>query len=64
MKRNISYLKYIVRHKWFVFVAGTKVGCSWWRLFVHDASKFLPFEWCAYAKTFYKEDGTKHYQPK
>ena len=63
MKRNISYLKYLVRHKWFVFVAGTKTGCSLWRLIVHDLSKLLPFEWSAYAHAFYKEDGSSHYAP-
>lgn len=63
MMRFWKYLQYIVRHKWFVFVAGTKVGCNWWRLLIHDMSKFLPGEWIPYSRTFYKEDGSKQYQP-
>lgn len=61
MLRNWSYLKYILRHKWFVFVAGRKLGCSFWRLFWHDFSKFRPSEWLPYARTFYAPDGSKRY---
>jgi len=60
--RHINYLKYLVCHKWFVFVAGTKIrGCSWYRLAIHDLSKFLPCEWYPYAYCFYAEDGSKRY---
>ncbi len=61
MKRYIAYLKYILRHKYFVFVASRRVGCSLWRALVHDLSKFSPMEWGAYARTFYNADGTKRY---
>lgn len=57
MKRHISYLKYIIRHKWYVFKACVKLGVPF-RGITHDLSKFRPCEWFAYAKTFYAEDGT------
>lgn len=47
------YLKYLVRHKWFVFVAGRRTGAPLWRLIIHDWSKFMPCEWCPYAEFFY-----------
>lgn len=62
MKRHWAYFKYIVRHKWFVFVAGLKIGASIWRLLIHDWSKFLPSEWIPYAHTFYDENGNTRYK--
>jgi hypothetical protein len=53
MKKHWRYLLYILRHKFFVLVAGAKVGTSWWRLLVHDWSKLLPCEWRPYAEYFY-----------
>lgn len=48
------YMKYLARHKWFVFVAGLRVGgVPLWRLIIHDWSKLLPSEWFPYAKSFY-----------
>lgn len=61
MKRHWSYLKYVVRHKWFVFVASYRIGASLWSALVHDLSKFLPSEWFPYAYTFYASDGSKRY---
>jgi len=63
MKANIAYLKYIIRHKWYVYLASKKVGVSFWRALVHDWTKLLPSEWKPYRDTFYKEDGTKQYKP-
>lgn len=52
--RHVQYLRYLVRHKWFVFVAGLRVGgIPIWRLVIHDWSKFMPCEWCPYAAFFY-----------
>lgn len=53
MRKHWEYFKYVVRHKWFVFVAGLKVGAPLWRLIIHDWSKFLPSEWIPYANYFY-----------
>lgn len=61
MKRYWQYLKYVLRHKWFVFRAGLKLGVPTWMLILHDWDKFLPDEWFPYARTFYKPDGSKQY---
>jgi hypothetical protein len=53
VKAHLHYLRYLVRHKWFVLQAGLKTGAPLWRLLIHDWSKFLPVEWRAYVRTFY-----------
>ncbi len=60
--RNTAYLWYILRHKWFVYLASKKTGCSFWRALIHDWTKFLPIEWKPYAETFYNHDGSKRYE--
>lgn len=62
MRRHLAYLKYVLRHKWFVLVAGLKIGAPLRRLILHDMSKFLPEEWIPYAKTFYAADGSSQYE--
>lgn len=47
------YLKYVLRHKFFVYREGRKLGVGRWQLLVHDWSKFLPCEWLPYARFFY-----------
>ena len=61
MKDHIAYLKYVLKHKYFVLVAGRKLGMSYWQGITHDWSKFLPSEWLPYVKCFYAPDGTKRY---
>ena len=53
MKAHALYLRYLLRHKWFVFQAGRKTGAPLWRLILHDWSKFTPAEWAPYARMFY-----------
>lgn len=53
LRPHIQYLRYLVRHKYFVFVEGRKLGVGLLRLLVHDWSKFLPSEWFPYAAHFY-----------
>lgn len=53
MKKHALYLRYLLRHKWYVFVAGRRIGVSAWRLIIHDWSKFLPSEWRPYVAYFY-----------
>lgn len=53
MKAHWKYLRYVIRHKWFVFLAGRAVGVGWWRLIKHDWHKFLPSEWGPYVAYFY-----------
>lgn len=65
MKRYINYLKYVIRHKWFVFRGALKVDFwnphLWYRAIVHDMSKFGIYEFGQYARTFYKPDGSGQY---
>jgi hypothetical protein len=53
MNAHLRYLRYVLRHKWFVLVAGLRTGAPLWRLLIHDWSKFLPSEWFAYVRMFY-----------
>lgn len=63
MRRHLAYFKYVMRHKWFVFIACRKVGgVSLWRSIIHDWHKFLPSEWFAYATAFYNPDGSNRYK--
>lgn len=59
MRRHWQYLKYVLRHKYFVFRAGLKLGVPILILIFHDWDKFLPDEWFPYARYFYEPDGTK-----
>lgn len=63
MKRHWQYLKYVLRHKWFVLQAGLSLDkpVPIWMLILHDWDKFLPDEWLPYARCFYKPDGSKQY---
>lgn len=63
MRRHWQYLKYVFRHKWFVLLAGIKLGVPLLQLVFHDWDKFLPDEWVPYARTFYKPNGQKQYEP-
>lgn len=52
MKPHFQYLRYVLLHKWYVFVECCKVGIIWQGL-VHDLSKFSPTEWFPYVDQFY-----------
>lgn len=52
MSIYLKYLRYVIRHKWFVFVECCKVGMPW-RGLVHDLSKFRLSEFVPYARYFY-----------
>lgn len=54
MKKHWQYLKYVLRHKWFVFLACLEYGLIW-RGIKHDWTKFLPSEWFPYVNYFYGE---------
>ncbi len=56
MKRHWAYLKYVLRHKWYVFLAARELGIAWLGV-IHDWSKFLPGEFVPYAEHFYTADG-------
>lgn len=48
----IKYLKYVLKHKWFVMIECFKHGLFYQGI-VHDLSKFLPSEFFPYAEYFY-----------
>ena len=56
MNKNLIYLKYIARHKWYVFKACLKYGIVW-RGLVHDLSKLFPSEFIPYRDYFYGRYG-------
>jgi len=43
----------VLRHKWFVMIAGRKTGAPLLRLLLHDLSKLGPYEIDAYADKFH-----------
>jgi hypothetical protein len=53
MSSTYKYFKLTIKHKWFVFLAGLKVGCPIWRLIKHDWTKFLPSELSYYGNQFF-----------
>ena len=53
MNKFFKYLFYIFKHKYYVFIAGLKVGAPIFRLIIHDWSKFLPCEFIPYMNYFY-----------
>lgn len=55
---HLKYASYIIRHKYFVFMAGVAMKVSLWRLIKHDWSKFLPSEWFPYA-LYFNADGSE-----
>lgn len=61
MKDHLAYLKYVLRHKLYVFQACLKMKVPIYRSIIHDYSKFTLSEWKPYVKTFYKPDGSKQY---
>ncbi|MBI2934662.1 MAG: hypothetical protein HYY29_03725 [Chloroflexi bacterium] len=52
MTKHIRYAKYVLRHKWYVFIACCRLGIPWQGI-THDLSKFRPSEWGPYAEYFY-----------
>lgn len=53
MRKHWQYLKYIIRHKWYVFLACRKLKVPLWQSIIHDWSKFLPNEWFAFVHYFH-----------
>lgn len=63
MKRYWAYFKYLIRHKYYVFIAGRLLDIPFWQLLMHDMSKFNSEEFGPYARAFYDEDGNTTYVP-
>jgi len=49
---HYRYLKYVLRHKWYVLKASRRLGITW-RGLLHDLSKFSSKEWSPYVYYFY-----------
>jgi hypothetical protein len=65
--KYIYYLKYMARHKWFVFLECYKLNIIWLGV-THDLSKFRPSEFIPYANFFngnikLGRDKTGYYKP-
>lgn len=58
MKPHFKYLKYVLKHKWFVFLVGRRLGVAYWQLIIHDWTKFTRAEWTPYVNNFYNNDGS------
>lgn len=64
LRPHFQYLRYVVRHKWFVYQEGRELGVGRLQLLFHDWQKFTRAEWGPYVQTFYgdapfprREDG-------
>src|SRR5690554_1188029 len=58
MTPHLKYLRYVLRHKWFVLLAGLKLGVPLHQVILHDWHKFLPGEWRPYVDHFYRKPRT------
>lgn len=54
-----KYLKYVIKHKMYVFLACLELGVPLWIATFHDWDKFLPDEWIPYARYFYGDFMTR-----
>ena len=66
MMPHLRYLRYVLRHKWYVFLACRRLGVPLRQAILHDWSKFLPVEWFPYVRFFYgprpiQRDATGYY---
>lgn len=48
-----QYLKELLVHKWLILTTGRWAGVPFWRLVIHDWSKFMPVEFLNYARFKY-----------
>ena len=65
MNKHWKYLKYVLRHKWFVMIECFKRGL-FWRGMMHDMSKLRPSEFFPYANFFYNKPNVRkkgYYKP-
>jgi len=56
-----KYLRYLVKHKWYVMLECFHEGL-FWRGVTHDLSKFLPDEFFPYMNYFYGKKSKEHIQ--
>lgn len=52
--KHLKYLWYVLKHKYYVFVACMVLDpMLFWQAVIHDWSKFTPTEWFPYVEQFY-----------
>ncbi len=56
MTNYILHLYELIVHKWYVFVAGSKLGCSFRRLILHDLSDFFRYQTTSFTDSRKKYD--------
>lgn len=61
--KHWKYLKYVIRHKWYVFQFCRDLDVSLWQAVIHDWSKFMPCEWFPYVEKFYGGEPVISYEP-
>lgn len=49
----LEHVRVVLKHKWFVLVAGRKLGVPLFQLLMHDMSKLSPAEFMGYTRRFY-----------
>ena len=54
---KLRYFWLTIQHKWYVFLAGRRLGVSLWQLIIHDWSKFTSVELPAYGAQFFGGGG-------
>lgn len=52
LRAHLAYLRYVIIHKWYVFVECWRRGLVWQGV-IHDLSKFWPDEWIPYVWHFH-----------
>lgn len=62
MKIYLQFLKSLLKHKYYVFIAGRKLGIGFWQLFIHDWQKFTPAEFPKYARYFFRDKSNETYR--
>ncbi len=63
MRRHLQTLRYLLRHKWFVFIECRSLRVPLWIAVFHDWDKFLPSMWLPYARAHYAPNGTPCFAP-
>ncbi len=58
MNKHVKYMKYILIHKYFVFIGCMRLKVSLWQALKHDWTKFLPVEYFPYLEQFYGNHAT------
>lgn len=54
---HLKYLRYVLKHKWYVFLECMKLDVPLWGALIHDWQKFTPAEWGPYRQRFFVERG-------